>query len=61
MDTGTASLIGSLLLGRPWQWPDNWGPPKDEIHVVVMVASSQEGRGRLLSFLDYLTTFYRSQ
>ena len=59
MDKQTASLIGSLLLGRPWQWPDNWEEPRDEIHVAVMVLSSQEGRHRILSFLDYLTTFYR--
>ncbi len=59
MDKQTASLIGSLILGRPWQWPDDWGEPKSEIHVVVIVASSQEGKARLLSFLDYLTTFYR--
>ena len=58
MDKQTASLIGSLILGREWHWPDNWVEPKDELHVAIMVLSSQEGRQRILSFLDYLTTFY---
>ena len=59
MDTGTASLIGSLLLGRPWQWSDNWGPPKDQIHVAVMVLGSEEGRKRINFLLDYCVAFYQ--
>ena len=59
MDTGTASLIGSLLLGHPWQWPDNWGPPKDQLHMAVMVLGSEEGRKRINSLLDYCVAFYQ--
>lgn len=58
MDKQTASLIGSLLLGRPWQWPDGWVAPKDEIHVAIMALGSEEGRRRINSLLDYLGTFY---
>ena len=58
MDKRTASLIGSLLLGRSWGWPNDWGEPKDEIHVAVIVLGSEEGRRRINSLLDYLGTFY---
>ena len=61
MDKQTASLIGSFLLGRPWQWSDNWGPPKDQIHVAVMVLGSEEGRRRINALLDYLGTFYSGE
>ena len=59
MDKQTASLIGSLILGRPWQWPDSWGPPKDGIHVAVMVLGSEEGRKRINFLLDYCGAFYQ--
>jgi len=60
MDKGTASLIGSLILGRPWLWPNEWGEPKDPIHAAVKVAGSEEGRKRINALLDYFLAFYQS-